>query len=169
MSTFIIFGNSDRPFIRMVKAVTDNLSSMPQPVVIQAGSNLNNFFCVSKDVYIFDTCNTLEFSKHLNKSSMVITHAGYGSLKESLLSNFSPAVFVRSAKFGEHIDDHQSELVTDLPPESGVDIIDDSVGLGSYILKKNYRDTAKFQAMQEYYSDNFLRAFIHKIIKSELN
>lgn len=55
-----------------------------------------------------------EMMAEIDRADAVITHAGVGSVLASLSRGVVPVVMARSARRGEHIDDHQADLTQQL-------------------------------------------------------
>jgi UDP-N-acetylglucosamine transferase subunit ALG13 len=55
-----------------------------------------------------------EFVALIHEASLIIAHAGAGTLFHALGAGKVPVVMPRRRKYGEHVDDHQVELVTAL-------------------------------------------------------
>ena len=51
-----------------------------------------------------------EFSEYIKKASIVITHAGVGSILTAMEYGKPILVFPRLKKYGEHVDDHQLQI-----------------------------------------------------------
>lgn len=51
-----------------------------------------------------------EFDRQCRAADVVVTHAGVGALLALMEMGISPIVVPRSAKHGEHVDDHQSQV-----------------------------------------------------------
>ncbi len=52
-----------------------------------------------------------EFRENMSKSNFVITHAGTGAIITALKFDKKVIAIPRLAKFGEHVDDHQIQLI----------------------------------------------------------
>ena len=52
-----------------------------------------------------------EFKEYMSKCNFVITHAGTGAIITALKSDKKVIAIPRLAKFGEHVDDHQIQLI----------------------------------------------------------
>lgn len=52
-----------------------------------------------------------EFSKKIDESTLLITHAGTGVIVNALKKEKKVIAVPRLAKYGEHVDDHQIQLV----------------------------------------------------------
>ena len=54
--------------------------------------------------------NSEEFSANMQKSDLVITHSGVGTIMSAVRMGKKVLVCPRMAKYGEHVDDHQMEI-----------------------------------------------------------
>ena len=52
-----------------------------------------------------------EFRENMSKSNFVITHAGTGAIITALKFDKKVIAIPRLARFGEHVDDHQIQLI----------------------------------------------------------
>lgn len=52
-----------------------------------------------------------EFTKHMSECSYVITHAGTGAIITALKNDKKVIAIPRLSKYGEHVDDHQIQLI----------------------------------------------------------
>jgi UDP-N-acetylglucosamine transferase subunit ALG13 len=86
--------------------VVEIAPSLPQPVLVQYGNN--KFSC--EICQVVDFLNMESFEKHVRESSLLIFHAGAGSIINAIRSGKVPVVMPRRKMFGEHINDHQFEL-----------------------------------------------------------
>src|SRR5208283_435599 len=55
-----------------------------------------------------------EFQCLVGRSSLLIMHAGAGSLITAVRAGKVPVVMARRLRYGEHVDDHQIELAREL-------------------------------------------------------
>lgn len=121
MKYFLTLGTQPHQFTRLVTYVTNNIKS--EEVVMQVG--LTKY---SGSYNNFDFSN--EFENYINNCEVVITHGGVGSIIKSLLLNKKVIAVARLNEFGEHVDDHQLEVVNKLAKEG-------------YILVANNEDEFK--------------------------
>lgn len=61
-----------------------------------------------------------EVLERMERARVVVTHAGVGSILTALRVGHTPVVVPRLHSFGEHVDDHQVELVRRLEEEGRV-------------------------------------------------
>lgn len=57
--------------------------------------------------------NQEDFNKKIEMSRLVVTHAGTGAIINSLKQNKKVIAIPRMSKYGEHVDDHQVQLVNE--------------------------------------------------------
>ena len=106
-SVFATVG-SDVPFDRMVKVIDDWAGPHPEVEVFAQIGNSNHKF------QNIDTCPFLspaEFTAKLESASLVIAHAGMGSILSALESEKPILVMPRKSDFGEIQNDHQLATV----------------------------------------------------------
>ena len=150
----------------MVSAVIAAYNILPKPVVIQAGPNLTAFEGLS-GVSAFRSCDSTEFSGYINSSTLLIIHGGVGATKEAILAGRRPAIFVRSANLGEHIDEHQKDwchiLFESYLAFDATDVCKllDFVRQGEFFQRN-------LEAATELFDDSALREELHSKINSYL-
>ncbi len=105
----VTLGTQDKPFTRLLKAVETEIKNgtIKDKVVVQAGFTKYS----SKYMEIFDLVSMDEFDKLLDKAEFVITHGGVGSILGALRKNKKVIAVARTAKYREHTNDHQKQIV----------------------------------------------------------
>jgi UDP-N-acetylglucosamine transferase subunit ALG13 len=102
---FVTLGTHEQGFDRLVIEL-DNLKqskAIGEEVFIQGTTGkYTPKFCTHKEILAYD-----ELCGIIQKSRIVITHGGPGSIILSLRYGKIPIVVPRMHKFGEHVDDHQ--------------------------------------------------------------
>jgi UDP-N-acetylglucosamine transferase subunit ALG13 len=165
MSTFIIFGNLEKPFKRMADTVNALYPRLPKPVIIQAGANVAYFDPALEDLQVFSTCSYDHFSEYIAGAELVITHGGVGATKESILTGLRPAVFVRQYSKGEHIDDHQADWCDLLFADNLAVRCDGPDDLQSYLVSGQFKQI-DFAAGERLFNCDALKADLHAYIHS---
>lgn len=122
---FVILGTQKIPFSRLLKAVDELVVSgkIKEEVIAQTGHTeyvTENFKCIT-----FLSEN--DFQELINRSSVIITHSGSGSLFSALEKKKKVIAVARLRENGEMVDNHQTELVRKLS-ETGC-ILDGTVSL----------------------------------------
>ena len=71
----------------------------------------------------------------VRKASAVVTHAGVGCIVTAISLRHTPVVIARLARYGEHVDDHQVQITTELETAGMVVACLDGGGLPQAIEK----------------------------------
>ena len=131
MSTFVSVGNGHQPFTRLLDAVDALAPSLPQPMVVQHGHTpFASTHCTCVDFMSMDA-----FMEHVSSASILIVHAGAGSILSALQTGKIPIIVPRRASLGEHIDDHQRELAVALAGAGRVLLVEDMAQLGAAVAE----------------------------------
>lgn len=112
---FVILGTQKIPFTRLLEAVDDLIEreGITEEVVAQSGHTqyqARNFRCIP---FLSES----EFQSYIERASVVITHSGSGSIFSAMAQNKKIIAVARLHKYGEMVDDHQTELVRKLSEE----------------------------------------------------
>jgi UDP-N-acetylglucosamine transferase subunit ALG13 len=110
VSTFVSVGNATQPFDRLLGAVCAIVAHLPPPVIIQTGSAK----CACDGVVASKFVAMDEFERLIDAASLVVMHAGAGSVIHAVHAGKVPVLMPRRARYGEHIDDHQLEFARQL-------------------------------------------------------
>ncbi|GAB4369601.1 MAG: PssE/Cps14G family polysaccharide biosynthesis glycosyltransferase [Deltaproteobacteria bacterium] len=109
---FVAVGTTLQGFDRLMKAVEEMRKSgqLKGEVIVQHGhSSVVPAGCRSVPFV-----GREEFDRLIRDASLVITHAGAGAVGKCLLAGKKPVVVPRLKLYGEHVNDHQIELVREL-------------------------------------------------------
>ena len=123
--TFVTVGYHDQPFDRLLSAAdrAATASVLPAPVFAQRGvSGLAPAAMATADFV-----SPAEFSRRVEEASVVVTHGGAGAMATALRAGRKPIVVARRRSAGEHVDDHQAELVAKLDQLGLVVLVDDEI------------------------------------------
>ncbi|HIU39998.1 MAG TPA: hypothetical protein IAB68_01680 [Candidatus Aphodocola excrementigallinarum] len=104
----VLLGTQDKPFERILKAVAKEKKkgNIKDKIIAQIGCT--NF--KDDNIKTFDFTSKEEIEALIDKSRIIITHAGVGTIIECLNKNKKVIVAPRLKKFGEHTNDHQLEI-----------------------------------------------------------
>ena len=108
---FITLGSQKFQFNRLLKEVDRLISKkiIKEEVIAQIGVSDYK----PKNYKYYDFMTQEEFKKNIDKSSVVITHEGTGAIITALKSDKKVIAVPRLAKYGEHVDDHQIQLINE--------------------------------------------------------
>ena len=122
---FITLGTQDKPFTRLLDKVQEQIDkgNIKGRVVVQAGCTKYK----SKDMEIFDLIPMDDFDKLMNECDMLITHGGVGSIVGGLRKDKKVIACARLAKYGEHMNDHQKQIVENFDKKGYIIGLDDEM------------------------------------------
>lgn len=146
--TLVTLGTQHQEFTRLLDYIEK--SDLKGEIIVQAGYTKYE----SKRMKIFDFISFDEMEKYIDKSDLVITHAGTGSIVMPLKKDKKVIACARLSKFGEHVDDHQVELVDVFYSEGYILKIDEDTSLNEVL--KNIKDfkPKKFVSNTEKFIEN---------------
>jgi UDP-N-acetylglucosamine transferase subunit ALG13 len=128
---FATVGTHAQPFGRFL----DALAGLGGDVVVQYGHNAPPAGVREAVAFMpFDVLNA-----HMREADVVVTHAGVGSVLCAREAGHVPVVVPRLHRFGEHVDDHQLELVAALGADGHVVPVTDIAGLTAAVEKAGRR------------------------------
>lgn len=102
-----------------------------------------------------------EFTKLMNNSDVIITHGGTGAIIGAVKAEKKVIAVPRLAKYGEHVDDHQLQIVKQFDEMGIIIACYDLNDLDKCIEKANSITLRKYQSN----TDNIIKS-IEKFIKS---
>ena len=107
--TLVILGTQDKEFTRLLKMVEDEIKKgrIHGDVIVQAGQTKYK----SKYMSVLDLIPNTKFNKLIKEADLVITHGGVGSIISALKYNKKVIAVPRLSKYGEHVNDHQLEII----------------------------------------------------------
>ena len=141
----VTLGTQKLSFKRLLEKIEN--SKVDDEIIVQAG--YTEF--TSNKMKIIDFINYAEMEKLVDKADLIITHGGTGSILGPLKKNKKVIACARLAKYGEHVDNHQEELVSIFAKEGYIlelgenDKLDDLLNkLDKFKPKKYVSNTDKF-------------------------
>lgn len=130
MTTLVSVGNARQPFERLLDAVAAVLEDLPAPVIVQHGHTPFQ----TKTAIARPFLEMTEFAQLVDAAGLLIMHAGAGSLLYALQSGKTPVVMPRRAAHREHVDDHQTELASELARRGSIILVNDANELRTAVL-----------------------------------
>ena len=106
---FVTVGSQKFQFDRLLKEVDKLIENkiINEDVIAQIGYSTY----IPKNYKYYKFIDQEEFKKYISKCDMVITHAGTGAIVGALKQGKKVVAVPRLAKYGEHVDDHQIQLL----------------------------------------------------------
>ena len=119
----VTLGTQDKTFPRLIEAVEKQieLGNIIEEVVVQAGSTKYE----SDKMKIFDFMPIDDFNELYSKADLIITHAGESSIIMGLEQGKKVIAAARLAKYGEHVNDHQLQILDSFVQEGFILPLDD--------------------------------------------
>ncbi len=141
---FVTLGTQDKSFSRLLKAIDKEIEkgNIKDKVVVQAGLTKYK----SKNMEIFDLIPADKFDQYIEKSDLVITHGGAGSILTALKKNKKVIAAARLSKYKEHTNDHQIQIVKEFSDEGYILELNDFNKLGKLIEKSKKFKPKKFMS-----------------------
>ena len=153
----VTLGTQKQSFERLLKYIDD--SKIKDEIVVQAGYTKYEF--KKKNIKVFDFINYEEMDKLIDKADIIITHGGTGSIVEPLKRNKKIIACARLEKYGEHVDNHQQELVSIFSDEGYILKLDEDNSLDKIIKEIKNFEPQKYKSN----TDNFKKRLIDEINK----
>lgn len=119
----VMLGTQNNSFHRLLekidKLIKENI--IKEEVVVQAGYTKYE----TNNMKIVDLMPKDELDKLQDKADLIITHGGVGSIISSLEKGKKVIAIPRLHKYGEHVNDHQKEIVEKFSKDGCIIGIDD--------------------------------------------
>ena len=157
----VTLGTQDKQFFRLLKAIDNEIEkgNIKDKVIVQAGYNASRY--ETKNMEMFDLIDREKFSKLVDECDFLITHGGAGSILNGVRLGKKIIACPRLAKYGEHLNDHQLQIVGEfsklgyiLPYNDGDDLGEVINKLKSFKPKKFVSNTNNFIKLIKNYIDN---------------
>ena len=106
----VLLGTQKNDFHRLLDAVQKNIDNgtITDKVIVQAGYTKFE----SSNMEIFDLIPIDKMNNLIDTAQLVITHGGVGSIIGALKKQKKIIVMPRLSKYGEHVNNHQQEIVS---------------------------------------------------------
>ena len=105
----VVLGTQDKRFERLLKVVEDAIDQgwIKEEVMVQAGCTI--YDC--NKMNIVDYVDMTTFEQWMKDCRLLITHGGVGTIMSALRNKKPVIACARLAKYGEHHNDHQCEII----------------------------------------------------------
>lgn len=153
----VTLGTQDKTFVRLLEKINQLIDRglIKDKVVVQAGFTKYS----SDNMEIFDLIPQDEFNNLMSKADLVITHGGVGNIISALEKNKKVIAVSRLAKYGEHINDHQTQIITkfnDLGYIIGLQDVDE--------LDRAIKEVKKFKPQKFVHDNSKMLSLVSKLI-----
>ena len=106
---FVVLGSQKFQFNRLLKKIDELIEEkkIREPVFAQSGAcTYTPVHYESKPFLTRD-----EFNEHIRDCDILVTHGGTGAIINGIKSGKRVIAVPREAKYGEHVDNHQKEII----------------------------------------------------------
>ena len=105
----VLLGTQNNSFHRLLEEIEKNITNgnITDKVIIQSGFTKYE----SDKMKIFDMIPQEELNNIIKKADLVITHGGVGSIMSAVKMGKKVIAVPRLKKYGEHVNDHQLEII----------------------------------------------------------
>lgn len=130
---FVTVGSQKFQFDRLLKEIDSAIEEkiITEPVFAQIGSSTY----IPKHYEYSPFLDNDDFIEKISKSNMIISHGGTGSIINSLNMKKKVIAVARLSKYGEHVDDHQLQIVDKLSINNYIIGVKDVSDLKDAIMK----------------------------------
>ena len=143
---FVTLGTQKFQMNRLVKAVDELAGNgrVDESILIQSGvSSYKPRHCEFKDFM-----DSSKYVENISNCSVLITHAGVGTIVTALKLGKPVIVVPRLAKFNEHVDDHQMQIAKAFSDKGCVLSCENVDELAEYIEKAKTYQFKKYDVKQ---------------------
>ena len=153
----VTLGTQDKTFVRLLEKINQLIDQglIQDKVIVQAGFTKYS----SDNMEIFDLIPQDEFNNLMSKADLVITHGGVGNIISALEKNKKVIAVPRLAKYGEHINDHQTQIIAkfnDLGYIIGLQDVDE--------LDRAIKEVKKFNTQKFVHDNSKMLSLVSKLI-----
>jgi beta-1,4-N-acetylglucosaminyltransferase len=131
---FVTVGYSTWDFTRLVKAMDLIAKIITEDIIVQVG----NTSYTPKNVKYFKFNSQEEIDYLYNEARLIVSHAGIGTLINSIKHKKPIIVMPRMKQYNEHLDDHQVEIALKLEKERYVKVVWNANELKGALLNSIY-------------------------------
>ena len=161
----VLLGTQNNSFNRLLEEIEKNIDAgnIIDKVVVQAGFTKYN----SDKMEIFDMIPQEELDGLIKEADLVITHGGVGSIMSAVKAGKNVIAVPRLKKYGEHVNDHQLEIINTFKNQGIIIGINDVAELAQALSEVKVLGTRpkSFRTQQ----DNKIVQIIDDFIQNDIN
>lgn len=143
----VMLGTQNNSFHRLLEEIEKNIEKgiIKEKVIVQAGYTKFE----SKNMEIFDLITKEKLEKLQEKANLIITHGGVGSIISSIEKGKKVIAVPRLHEYGEHVNNHQKEIVKDFNDKGYIIGIENVEELKDAVIKSKYFEPVKYKHNNE--------------------
>lgn len=150
----VTLGTQHQEFTRLLDYIEK--SKIKDEIIVQAGYTKYK----SKKMKMFDFIDYDKMAEYIRDADLIITHGGTGSITGPLKDGKRVIACARLAKYGEHVDNHQTEIVDVFADEGYILKLDENIKLDDLIKKAKSFEPKKFESN----TSNFIKKLEKELI-----
>ena len=143
----VTLGTQKQSFDRLLNYIEE--ANINDKIIVQAGHTKFK----SKKMEIFDFIDYEKMNKLIEDADIVITHGGTGSIVGPLKKGKIVIACARKKEYGEHVDNHQEQIVDVLSKEGYILSIDENNKIDNILKKIDNINLKKFESN----ANNFIK------------
>lgn len=151
---FVLLGTEERPFERMLDWIEPLVGD--ETVVVQHGTTEPRSAWPNAEWEPFMTYD--DVLQRIRSARAVVSHAGVGSIVTCLREGVRPIVAARTQAAGEHVDDHQEQIVRVLGAEGLVTVFASARDLATALRGSSTRHQTRGRGPDSRLSREVVRA-----------
>ena len=138
----VMLGTQKNDFSRLLKEIENciDTGTIQEEVIVQAGSTKYK----TEKMKIFDLIGREELDKQKQEATLIITHGGVGSIVGALKMNKKVIAVPRLKQYGEHVNDHQKQIVENFDTQGYIKGVFDIKDLEQAIKQINTFEPKQF-------------------------
>ena len=143
----VTLGTQKQSFERLLNMIENR--SLKDEIIVQAG--YTNF--KSKKMKIFNFVDYEKMEELVNRADLIITHGGTGSILGPLKKGKKVIACARLKRYGEHVDDHQMQLIEAFSDAGYIISIGEKDNIDEVISKLKNKKMLKFKSNNKKFID----------------
>ena len=143
----VLLGTQNNSFYRLLEEIEKNIKdgTIKEEVIVQAGYTKFQ----SDKMRIIDLISKEQLEQFQDEADLIITHVGVGSIISSIEKGKKVIAVPRMHEYGEHVNNHQIEIVKDFNDKGYIIGIEKVEDLKQAIIKAKKFEPNKYQPNNE--------------------
>ena len=143
----VLLGTQNNSFHRLLEEIEKNIKdgTIKEEVIVQAGYTKFE----SDKMKIIDLMSKEQLEQFQDEADLIITHGGVGSIISSIEKGKKVIAVPRMHEYGEHVNNHQKEIVKDFNDKGYIIGIEKVEDLKQAIVKSENFEPKKYQSNNE--------------------
>ena len=143
----VLLGTQNNSFHRLLEEIEKNIKDgiIKEEVIVQAGYTKFQ----SHKMRIIDLISKEQLEQFQDEADLIITHGGVGSIISSIEKGKKVIAVPRMHEYGEHVNNHQKEIVKDFNDKGYIIGIEKVEDLKQAIINSKNFEPKKYQPNNE--------------------